>query len=180
MALFFRLEIWYWTENSITIATVHSPRATTAMLLLRRMEFVQSVTWCEAAAVVTLPATPLLLPYCNNSRESNPKAWKRHTPLSVLQDPRLLGHMTGNKRREKIQLRENALDYLFHLNFWYRYCILVVIYSGLDYIYIYKYNNSREKVCEKAQCVQHIYRRRERCATLSKTQTDITWKQGWS
>lgn len=42
MAHFFRLEIWYWTENGITIATVLSPRVTTAMLLLRRMEFVQS------------------------------------------------------------------------------------------------------------------------------------------
>lgn len=104
------------------------------MLLLRRMEFVQSVTWCEAAAVFARPATPLLLSHCINSRESTPKAWKRHTPLSLLQDPRMLGYMTRNKKtereREKIQLRGNTLHCLFRLNFWCMYCIAVfTVYS---------------------------------------------------
>lgn len=57
------------------------------MWLLHRMECAQSVTWCEAAAVFARPATPLRLSHCINSRNSTPKAWKRHTPLSLLQDP---------------------------------------------------------------------------------------------
>lgn len=35
------------------------PRATNAMLLLRRMEFLQSVTWGETAAVFARPAPSL-------------------------------------------------------------------------------------------------------------------------
>lgn len=84
---FFRSEIWYRSQNSITNAIVLSPRATNAMLLLHRLEFVQSVTRCEAAAVSACPATPLLLSHCINSRELSPKPGKRHTPLSLLQDP---------------------------------------------------------------------------------------------
>lgn len=62
-------------------------RATDAVLLVCRMELVQSVTRCEVAAVFARPAAPLLLSLCTNSREPTPKAWKRHTPLSLLQDP---------------------------------------------------------------------------------------------
>lgn len=86
------------------------------------MEFVQSVTRCEAAAVFARPAAPLLLSHCINSRESSPKAWKRHTPLSLLQDPdTALIHEKQRQKRKKTQLKGNTLYRLFDIDFWCAY-----------------------------------------------------------
>lgn len=106
-----------------------APKATDAMLLLRRMEFVQSITRCEAVTVFACPAAPLLRSHCINSGESTPKAWKRHTPLSLLQDPDTAQihdeEQKKKKKREKTELRGNTLLWLFDIDFW---CVCSSVY----------------------------------------------------
>lgn len=76
------------------------------MLLLHRLGFVQSVTRCEAAAVFACPAAPLLLSHCINSGELSPRAGKRHTPLSLLQDPET-AQIHDQEQKKSVCEREN-------------------------------------------------------------------------
>lgn len=99
------------------------PRATDAVLLLLRMALVQSVTQCEAAAVFAHPAASLLLSHCINSRESTPRACKRHTPLSLLQDP---DTPQIHDEKENTQLWEDVLHCPFR--YWFLMCVVVLIY----------------------------------------------------
>ena len=116
---FFRLEIRYWTQNSITNATVLQAQhlATDAVLLLHRMEFVQSVTRCEAAAVFAHPAAPLLLSHCISSGESTPKAWKRHTPLSLLQDPDTAQIHDEEQKKKGVRERKSSSEEIHYTVF---------------------------------------------------------------
>lgn len=59
--------------------------------------------------------TPLLLSHCIRSRESTPKAWKRHTPLSLLQDPDTAQIHDEGKKKKKIELTQVSRNGMYCL-----------------------------------------------------------------
>lgn len=102
------------------------PRATDAVLLLLRMELVQSVTQCEAAAVFAHPIASLLLSHCINSREPTPRACERHTPLGLLQDP---DTARIHEAKGNTQLGENTRHVHWPFLYWLRMCLYCCLYA---------------------------------------------------
>lgn len=95
-------EIWYWAQNGITDAAVHSPALCD-----------YCTGWSALSQSPGVRQRPPLLarplryaPHCINSRNSTPKAWKRHTPLSLLQDPENPQIPDQEPQREKSSLEQ--------------------------------------------------------------------------
>lgn len=139
---FFRSEIGYWHKMILPMPC----SLPSVMWLLRRMECAQSVSWCEAAAVFARPATPLRLSHCINSRNSTPKAWKRHTPLGLLQDPENPQIPDQEPERKKNPTRSKCIAVYFLKHFFPNIYTLYAVYIYKTVFYHMKYDQNGPQI----------------------------------